>query len=151
MRVAFRSNRIVRCDHGRSDLPREGSKRCSRITSGKWHAAILGCLEHNPAQVERLASELMELSTRQNFALSLAGGAVLRSWAKSVSGSGAQGLSWIEEGLADLRAIGATLFVPFYLGLKAEVLQLADRISEALEAILVLCPINEIVSCDTFW
>jgi predicted ATPase len=100
-----------------------------------WHAGILACLEHNPAEVERLASDLMELSTRQNFALWLAGGAVLRGWARSVSGSSAQGLSWIEDGLADLRAIGATLFVPFYLGLKAEALHLAGRSSDALEAI----------------
>ena len=100
-----------------------------------WHAGILACLEHNPAEVERLASDLMELSTRQNFALWLAGGAVLRGWARSVSGSSAQGLSWIEDGLADLRAIGATLFVPFYLGLKAEALHLTDRTSEALRTI----------------
>jgi predicted ATPase len=105
------------------------------LAVAKWHAGILACLEHNPAEVERLASELIELSTRQNFALWLAGGAVLRGWARSVSGSSAKGLSWIADGLADLRAIGATLFVPFYLGLKAEALHLADRTSEALEAI----------------
>ena len=99
------------------------------------HAGILACLEHNPEKVERLASELIELSTRQNFALWLAGGTVLRGWARSVSGSSAQGLSWMEDGLADLQAIGAILFVPFYLGLKAEALHLADRTSEALEAI----------------
>ena len=99
------------------------------------HAGILACLEHDPAEVERLASELIELSTRQNFALWLAGGAVLRGWARSVSGSSAQGLSWIEDGLADLQAIGATLFIPFYLALKAEALHLADRTPEALEAI----------------
>jgi predicted ATPase len=105
------------------------------LAVARLHAGILACLEHNPAEVERLASELIELSTRQNFVLWLAGGAVLRGWARSVSGSSAQGLSWIEDGLADLQAIGAILFVPFYLGLKAEALHLADRTSEALEAI----------------
>jgi hypothetical protein len=34
--------------------------------------------ERNPAEVERLASELIELSTRENFSLWLAGGAILR-------------------------------------------------------------------------
>ena len=100
-----------------------------------WHAAILAFLEHNPAEVERLASDLMELCTRQNFKLWLAGGAVLRGWAKSLSASNVQGLSWIENGLAELRAMGANLFVPFYLGLKAEALHAVNRISEALEAI----------------
>src|SRR6516165_11477872 len=32
------------------------------------HAAVLGHLERNPAEVERYASDLIELSTRQNFA-----------------------------------------------------------------------------------
>jgi len=105
------------------------------IAVALWHAAVLDCLARNPAEVECLTSELMELSTRQNFALWLGGGAVLRGWARSVSGSTAQGLSWIEEGLSDQRASGAILFVPFYLGLKAEALHLANRTSEALEVI----------------
>ena len=33
-----------------------------------WLAAVLGHFERNPAEVERLASDLIELSTRQNFA-----------------------------------------------------------------------------------
>jgi len=106
------------------------------IAVALWHAAVLDCLAGNPAEVERLTSELMELSTRQNFSLWLGGGAVLRGWARSVSGSTAQGLSWIEDGLSDQRAIGAILFVPFYLGRKVEVLHLANRTSEALKVIL---------------
>jgi predicted ATPase len=46
-----------------------------------------------------------------------------------------QGISWIESGIKDWRATGATLCVPFFLALKAEALYLADRASEALEAI----------------
>ena len=34
-----------------------------------WNAGILAHYERNPAEVERLASDLIELSTRQNFAL----------------------------------------------------------------------------------
>ena len=113
-------------DHGRSYLVSEGAKSLHGLAVAGLHAGILACLEHDPAEVERLASELIELFTRQNFALWLAGGAVLRGWAQSVSGSSAQGLSWIEDGLVDLQAIGATLFVPFYLALEAEALHLAD-------------------------
>ena len=39
----------------------------------------------------------------------------------------------MEDGLADLQAIGAILFVPFYLGLKAEALHLADRTPKLLK------------------
>jgi tetratricopeptide (TPR) repeat protein len=100
-----------------------------------WNAAVLGHHERNPDEVARLASDLIELSTRQNFAYWLAGGEVLRGWARSVSGDTAEGLSWIEDGIVDWRATGAMLQVPYYLALKAEALHLADRTSEALEAI----------------
>jgi hypothetical protein len=41
----------------------------------------------------------------------------------------------IENGIADNRATGSILLVPLFLALKAEALHLADRTSEALEAI----------------
>jgi len=77
----------------------------------------------------------MELSTRQNFALWLPGVRVLRGWARSVSGNMVEGISWIEKGLEDWRAIGSKLNMTYYLALKAEALHLANRTSEALEAI----------------
>jgi predicted ATPase len=59
----------------------------------------------------------------------------LRGWARSASGDTAEGIPWIEHGIRDFRATGSTLAVPFWLALKAEALHLADRTSEALEAI----------------
>jgi predicted ATPase len=100
-----------------------------------FHAAILAYLERNPAEVESSAANLIELSRRHNFALWLAGGAILRGWARSASGDTIQGIAWIEDGLEDWRATGSILGVPYYLALKAEALYLADRTSEALEAI----------------
>jgi hypothetical protein len=41
-------------------------------------AVILGHLEGNPAEMARSASDLIELSTRQNFAFWLPGGEILR-------------------------------------------------------------------------
>ena len=105
------------------------------IAESLFFGACLGHYERNAAEVERLASDLIELSTRQNFAFWLAGGAVLRGWARSASGDTAEGLSWIEDGIVDWRATGAMLQVPYYLALKAEALHLADRTSKALEAI----------------
>jgi serine/threonine protein kinase/predicted ATPase len=97
-------------------------------------AAILGYCERNLAEVERCSSDAIELSTRHHFAFYLAAGFILRGWTRSASGT-AEGVSWIENGIRDYRATGAVLRVPFFLGLKAEALYLADRISEALEAI----------------
>jgi hypothetical protein len=98
-------------------------------------AAYLAHYERNPAEAERLASDLIELSTRHNFAFFLAGGKVLRGWARSASSDTAEGLAWIEGGIDEWRATGAMLVVPYYLALKAEALYLTYRTSEALEAI----------------
>ena len=85
--------------------------------------------------MERLASDLIELSTRHSFAHYLADGKILRGWARSASGDTAEGISLIEDGIEDIRATGSTLMMPLLLALKAEALHLADRTSEALEAI----------------
>jgi predicted ATPase len=98
-------------------------------------AGFLGHFERNPAKVERLASDLIELSTRHQFASWLAAGEVLRGWARSASDNTAEGLAWIEDGIEGWRATGSKLVVPYLLALKAEALHLADRTSEALKAI----------------
>jgi hypothetical protein len=103
------------------------------ITLG-W-AAGLAYNEYNRAEVDRLASDLIELSTRHNFAHWMASGAILRGWALSASGDTTEGLAWIEDGIRDYRATGTALGVPVQLAQKAEALYLADRTSEALEAI----------------
>src|SRR5258708_4608123 len=100
-----------------------------------WHAGWLVHFERNPAGVERLASDLIELSTRQNFAQFRAGGAILRGWARSALGHITEGIAQIEDGIEDYRGTGSTLELPPILTLKAEALHLADRTSEALEAI----------------
>jgi adenylate cyclase len=85
--------------------------------------------------VEHLASELIELSTRHNFAHWLAKGAIFRGWARSASGDTAEGIPWIEDEIEDLRATGSMLAAQYHLALNAEALHLADRTPEALEAI----------------
>ena len=77
----------------------------------------------------------MELSTRQHFAQWRAGAKVFRGWARGASGSTAEGLAWIDGAIADWRALGSALVVPYRLALKAEALHLADRLPEALKAI----------------
>ena len=71
-------------------------------------AAILGHFERNPAEVERLASDCIELSTRQNFAhwfwleerFFAVGRAALPVTPRKAS-------QWIEDGIRDCRATGA--------------------------------------------
>jgi serine/threonine protein kinase/predicted ATPase len=98
-------------------------------------ACFLSQFERTPAEVDSLASEMIALSTRQNFALWLAAGAALRGWARSALGNPAEGIPWIEQGIRDYRANGRMLPLPYFLGLKAEALHQAGRTPEALEAI----------------
>jgi len=90
-----------------------------RLAVALWHAAVLAYYEGNPAEVERLASKSIELSTRHDFAHWLPQGEVLRGWARSTSGDITEGISWIVDGIEDFRAIGALRAVPFFLALKA--------------------------------
>ena len=91
--------------------------------------------ERNPTEVQRLASELIELSTPHNFVYFLALGSIFCGWARSASGNTAEGIPWIEQGIRDFRAIGSVLGLPSHLARKAEAFHLADRTCEALEAI----------------
>jgi predicted ATPase len=100
-----------------------------------YWAGLIAHFQGNPTEVERLASDLIELSTRQGFASWLPGGLVLRGWARSASGDTGEGVSWIQDGIRDYQATGAALRLPYFLSLKAEALHLANRPVEALEAI----------------
>ena len=86
------------------------------------YAELLGYAER-PAEVDRLASELVELSTRHNFVYWLALGAIHRGWARSASGDIAEGITSIEHGIGNFRATGSVLALPGYLARKAEALQ----------------------------
>ena len=105
------------------------------LASTLYNAASIAYHERNPAEAERLASDVIELSTRHHFAHWLALGSIIRGWARSASGDTIEGISWIEDGIRDYRAIGAIISLPSLLGMKAEALHLADRTSEALDEI----------------
>jgi hypothetical protein len=98
-------------------------------------AASLAVNECNFAEVDRLASDLIEFSTRQNFVFWRAIGAIHRGWARSASGDTAEGIPWIELGIREFRATGTVLGLPSHLAQRAEALHLVDRTSEALQVI----------------
>jgi serine/threonine protein kinase/predicted ATPase len=100
----------------------------------QW-ATNLAYYERNPAEVERLAADSIELSTRHSFSHWLTHGTILRGWARSALGNAAEGIVWIEDGIRDFRITGAMQELPFLLALNAEALHLDGRTSEALGAI----------------
>jgi serine/threonine protein kinase/predicted ATPase len=100
-----------------------------------WHSTVFAFYQDSAAEVERLACKSIELSTRHHFAHWLPQGRIFLGWARSTSGDITKGISWIVEGIEDFRATGALRGLPFFLALKAEALQQADRTIEALEAV----------------
>ena len=114
------------------------AKELNDMTALAFALYLGGILAHfkcNPAEAERLASDLIELSAHYNFAFWLPGANVLHGWARSISGDKAEGISWIVQGIEDYRATGSIVDLSYFLALKAEALYLADRTFEALEAI----------------
>ena len=105
------------------------------LATALWYAAAVAHFQRNPAKVESLVSVLIEVSTRYSFAYWLAGGAILRGWARSVSEEATEGILLIEAGIQDRRSTGSVLNMPFFLALEAEALHLADRTLEALESV----------------
>ena len=113
----------------------KGLNNMQALTHALWHAGWLAHFQRNATEVERLALDLFDLSTRQNFAPFLRRAAVLRGWARAASGDTAKGILWIEDGIENYRATGSTLDMPFLVALEAEALHFGDRTSDALEAI----------------
>ena len=99
------------------------------------HSATLCYMEGNPIEAERVSSELLELSTRQHFPHFRAWGTALLGWTRSVAGLFPQGISWINDGIEELRTSGALLGISNLLGAKAEAFYLANRTAEALDTI----------------
>jgi serine/threonine protein kinase len=105
------------------------------LAAALFWAAVIRQFERNLAEVERFTSDLIARSMSHNFPIWLAMGAILRGWTRSVSGDAANGISWIESAIRDFRGTGSIAAMPYFLALKAEALYLADRDSDALEAI----------------
>jgi predicted ATPase len=82
--------------------------------------------------VEAYTNELMVLCTEQGFAYYLAWGTIMHGWALSEQGRGEEGVSLMRRGLADLRATGGELRLPYYLALMAEACGKANRVAEGL-------------------
>jgi predicted ATPase len=91
---------------------------------GRWGAFVQSTVEG-----QRLSEE------DQLFPFWLPGAHIFRGWARSILGMPAEGLVWIEDGIREYRASGATLNMPYWLALKAEALQLVGRVVEALDTI----------------
>lgn len=105
------------------------------LTTAQAQAACLYQFRREPEATQHWAETTIRVATEQGFPYNTATGLVLQGWAMAVQGQHAEGLSFLETGLAACRAIGAEMDRPYFLALKAGALATARRTQEALEAI----------------
>jgi class 3 adenylate cyclase/predicted ATPase len=82
--------------------------------------------------VQERAEALIALSTEQAFPFWLAFGTILRGWALTTQGAGAEGIAQIRQGLVAYRATESELHRPYFLGLLAEAHGKVGQIEEGL-------------------
>jgi predicted ATPase len=97
--------------------------------------AFIEYCERKASEVQKIASEMLELSTRHNFAFFRSGAAILRGWAQSALGATTRGVLSVELGIGAWRANGAIIDLSFWLALKAESLHLVGLTLKALETL----------------
>jgi tetratricopeptide (TPR) repeat protein len=79
------------------------------LTNTLFNAGVLSHYERDVAKAERFTSEVIELSTRYNFAFWLAIASILHGWARSALGKAEEGISCIEDGIRDYLAMGSKM------------------------------------------
>src|SRR6516225_3903205 len=96
------------------------------------------------------ADELVELATDQGFPHLRGSGRCFRAWATiALEGSSEDAINEMREGLAEKRATGAEIKVPYYFGLLAEAYR---RLNQTMEALKLLSDALEFVErTDERW
>jgi len=94
--------------------------------------AFLRQFRQEAQAVQERAEALMALSTEKGFPFWLAHGTILRGWALTAQGAGAEGIAQMHQGLVAYRGTGAELQRLYFLGLLAEAYGKVGQIEEGL-------------------
>ncbi|RMF83788.1 MAG: hypothetical protein D6736_20715, partial [Nitrospinota bacterium] len=84
-------------------------------------AAILSQLRGEREKMQEQAESMISLSREQGFPFWEAVGMIYLGWTLAEQGKGEEGLAHMQQGLAAYRSLGATLGLPSFLALLAEV------------------------------
>ncbi|UCB47624.1 MAG: hypothetical protein JSW56_10595, partial [Deltaproteobacteria bacterium] len=82
--------------------------------------AVVHQFRREAQAVQERAEALIALSSEQGFPYWLVQGTILRGWALTAQGEGAEGIAQIHQGLVARRAAGVELHRPYFLALLAE-------------------------------
>jgi predicted ATPase len=84
------------------------------------YAAMLHQFSRQPRELRERAEAALEISIEHGFSYYRAWATILLGWASAEKGSLEDGSRWVGEGIRDLRATGAELRLPYYLGIQAD-------------------------------
>jgi tetratricopeptide (TPR) repeat protein len=90
----------------------------------------------------RSAEEVLAISSEQGFPMFFEFGNIMRGWCRGAVGQAAEGIPQLLQGLANVRATGANLLIPFFLttlaqvyGMAAQPIEGLNRLAEAAKLI----------------
>lgn len=108
---------------------------------------LVGRCEDCRAQVDRL----IQIGAQRGFAFMLAGGVFFHGWLlATLDGQTDEGIALIRDGIAQWRKTGAGLWLPYMLGMQAEVHLQAGQVTNGLAVISeALAIVNDTGEC--FW
>lgn len=96
------------------------------------YAAMLHQFRREPHATQAWAESVLALGAEHGFSYYAAWATVLRGWAVAEQGESEAGIAQMQQGLAALRAVGAGLREPYYLGLLAEAHGRTGRVDTGL-------------------
>jgi predicted ATPase len=129
--IQGRCGEAVRAGRRAVELARRLSQPSS-LAVALHFSAMLSQLRGDAAATEAVAAEAVALAAEEGFSFWLAGGRVLRGWARAARGGpGGVGVREILEGLDAWRDTGSRTYLTYYLGLLADAMLRDGRPAEA--------------------
>jgi predicted ATPase len=96
------------------------------------YAAMLHQFRREPREVRACADAARSICTEHGFSYYNAWAAIMNGWAVAEDGDVEDGIARVRVGVRDLRATGAELRLPHYLGILADLSCRAQRLEDAI-------------------
>ena len=126
--------RLDRADElqARSGVLAEAAAHVATVAFDHHHACFFAMASGRPEEARRRAEAMVQLALEERLPIWLATGRVYLGWAMAVASGGGEGLDVLDDGLSRWKATGARLWLPVYLGLRADALVATGRRKEAM-------------------
>ena len=112
--------------------------------------AVFAQLRQEVSKVRTHAQAVMQLAHEQGSPYWLSMGTVLEGWARTAHGEAAEGMTQMQHGLQKFRETGATLVLPYFLGLFADAYAQKSQAEELCSSLIEagLTNLAEALTCS---